>query len=235
MFALRRQALQASLAPIVLVTEDHCVPSPWWAVSLLDALDGAPAAVAAAGPVHDGLRGGAWDRAAFLVDYAGLLPGRPFGPTATLPGMNTAYRREALLQILAEAPEILDDFWEGAAHRRLARRGSFLWVPDASLAHTKRYGAAHALTQRFLQGRHVGGCRSAGLPPRARLGWTVAAAAVPGVVLPRILGPTLRRAGLPIPQLAATLPPILALVGAWAVGEAIGAALGPGDALGRVV
>jgi len=226
-FTLRRQAFEASTAPILVVTEDHCVPGPGWVRALVDALESDPGAVAVSGPVHDGLDGDAWDRAAFLCDYANLLPDGVPGtrPVSALPGMNTAYRRGALEAVFQVEPELLDDFWSGALHRRLARHGRFLSTSGADLSHCKRFGRKLALEQRFLQARHVAGRRASDLGVGGRIGWAVAAAALPAAVLRRILPPV---------RLAATLPPLLALVGAWTLGEVAGAALGPGDALARV-
>ncbi len=235
-FALRRRALEASTAEIVIVTEDHCVPGPGWVRALTQALRADPEAVAASGPVHDGLNGDPWDRAAFLCDYGGLLPD---GSTVThrvsaLPGMNTAYRRDALVKVLRSEPHLFDDFWEAGVHRRLARDGHFVVTPAADLAHCKRFGRRLALDQRYLQARHVAGTRAADLGLVGRVGWTLAATALPATLIPRVFGPSLRRSGLPARRLAATLPALLALVGAWTLGEVVGAALGPGDALVRV-
>jgi len=235
-YRLRRLALQACDARYVLVTEDHCVPPPRWARTLIAALDADPGAVAAAGPVHDGRPEAAWDRASFLVDYAPLLPDGSSRVRAVdaLPGMNTIYRREHLAAVLDEAPDLFDDLWELGVHRRLAARGRFLRVPGADIAHCKRWGAGHAIAQRFLQSRHVAGRRAAGLPLAGRIAWSVAAAGVPARILPRVLGPAVSRGGVRGSRWLTTLPPLAALVGVWAAGEAVGALLGPGTALERV-
>lgn len=235
-FSLRKLALEVSTAPVVIVTEDHCVPGPQWAQALVHALEADPSTIAVCGPVHDGLDGDPWDRAAFLCDYGDLLPDGSVGirPTPALPGMNTAYRRDALARVLAAEPELLDDFWELGVHRRLALKGRFLTTTSADLAHRKRFGRRLALEQRFLQSRHVASRRVADIGVFGRIAWTLAAGALPTVLVPRILGPAVSRSGLSPARLVATLPPLMALVGAWTLGEAVGAAFGPGNSLAQI-
>ena len=226
---LRRLALQSCDAAQVVVTEDHCVAMPHWPRALLDELDD-PTVVAAAGPVHDVRRGGVWDRAAFLVDYAAFeQDAGPARDARALPGMNTAYRRAALTRLAESEPDRLDAPWEHA-HGELAKHGRLRWVPSSPIGHDKGFSAAHALRQRFASGRSFAARRARGLPGVARAAWAGAA-----VVVPLLGASRLRESGVSPMVFATHGPAIGALLVAGGIGEAVGALLGPGRADEEIV
>ncbi|MCO4771642.1 MAG: glycosyltransferase family 2 protein [Deltaproteobacteria bacterium] len=225
--ALRSLALSHATGDLVVVVEDHCIAPPGWLERLVAPLRSHPDAVLSAGPVRDVLDGSPTDRAAFLCDYAPFLPG---GLLAPPPGMNTAYRATALREALDSIDG--ETFWEGPVHRRLARRGTLARADDAVLGHSKAFPMPLGVEQRYLQGRHFGAWRTQGLPARAR---TVVAGASLGMA-PLLTARTLRAGLRGGASDVVGLTPLVALLHlAGTVGEAVGALLGGGDALGRIV
>jgi len=201
---LRRRALAAADTSIVAVVEDHSVAPRGWLARLVARLTGE--VVAAAGPVRDLSRTTA-DAAAFACDYAPLSGS---GSPGRLPGMNTAYRADALRS--ASRGTDPDGLWEGATHTRLADHGRFAWAPDAPLLHDSRATFATAATQRYVQGR-----LQPPRPPRALL-----TPALPLLLSSRTLRATVSRGRL--------APHVGLLHLAGAAGELVGAIAGAGRA-----
>ncbi len=229
---LRAQALAQARGRYVLVTEDHTVPPPDWVESLVGALEHAPEHVAAAGgPVDNAMRERAVDWAAFLCEYSRYLPlpGEVPGEVDDIPGMNIAYRREALD---AAGPEALTrGFWESTVHPALLASGrTFLKLPDCVILHRKHFGFWYFVSQRFHYSRYFAGVRFAREERGRRALYTVLSAALPPVLLLRMARdlrdhPTYRRAFL------RALPALVCFATVWGVGEAVGYALGAGHSL----
>jgi glycosyltransferase involved in cell wall biosynthesis len=231
---LRALALARSRGRIVLVTEDHVVPPRDWVARLVTALDGAPARVAAVGgPVDNAERTRATDWAAFLCEYHGFLPPLPGGEAQDVPGMNVAYRRDALL---ASSPEALaGGFWESTVHPRLRAEGrTFLCVPDVVVMHRKRFGFAYFLAQRWHYSRYYAGRRfGPGQLPRRLAYAALAAGALPPVVLWRVARAVLARPAYRGAFLHG-LAPMIPFAVAWGLGETAGYLAGPGASLARI-
>ena len=243
---LRAQALARAQGSYVLVTEDHTVPPPNWVAALVGALVQAPErVVAAGGPVENAMRERAVDWAAFLCEYSRYLPAPaapgPGGPVERaqpaeevedIPGMNIAYRREALD---AAGPDALTrGFWESTIHPTLLSSGRcFVLLPDCVILHRKHFGFAYFVSQRFHYSRYFAGVRF----PRERHGrralFAILSAALPPVLLLRMARdlrdrPTHRSAFL------RALPALLCFAAVWGLGEAVGYAFGPGDSLVKI-
>ena len=227
---LRTRALELSSGRFVLVTEDHTVPPPDWIERLVEALDRAPARVAAVGgPVDNAMRVRAVDWAAFLCEYSAYVPPAEEREVDDIPGMNIAYRREVLEDAGREA--LARGFWESTVHPRLLEEGrTFLRVPDAVIQHRKRFGFLYFIAQRFHYSRHFAGRR---FPQRARARrWLYAllSLALP-VVIPIRIGtrlwnrPPYRRA------FVRSFPALSAFCLVWGIGEGTGYLFGPGDSL----
>lgn len=230
--ALRRAALEAAHSDLVVVTEDHCIAPSGWLDRLLAPFAINDRVVAVAGPVQDELRGTVVDRATFLCDYAPFLPSTR--PPEDIPGINTAYRVSPLRSALASVPDPDGGFWEGAVHRRLALAGELSFAPDAVLGHRKAFSLSSGLEQRFLQGRVHASLRWSGQPVSARLIAAAGAWALPALLSARTLTRAATRGGMSF-DLVRVAPTVALLNAAGAIGEAAGALLGSGDALGRIV
>jgi hypothetical protein len=119
-------------------------------------------------------------------------------------------------------------------HRALRRDGVTLFCrPEIEVAHKKHYTISGYLVQRYLYARSYADVRLHGTAWPTRVGYAVAATALPAVLFFRIVSraavrPRYRRA------LATSLPLIALFVIAWAAGEMVGALAGAGDSLSRV-
>jgi hypothetical protein len=78
----------------------------------------------------------------------------------------------------------------------------------------------------FTGGMHFGELRIAQSRRLARLGWMIAAPAIPLVLLIRILRLTVARQPGRVLQIIAGLPFLLLFLGCWSAGEALGYARG---------
>jgi glycosyltransferase involved in cell wall biosynthesis len=232
---LRALALADAAGSIVFVTEDHTVAPPDWIEGLVGSLERAPDHVAAAGgPVENAMTQRAVDWAAFLCEYSRYLPSArdPGGEVDDIPGMNIAYRREALD---AAGPEALTrGFWESTVHPALLASGQrFLKCADCVILHRKHFGFAYFVAQRFHYSRYFAGER---FPPQERgrrALYTVLSAALPPVLLIR-MARDLRRSPRHLRASLRAVPALICFALVWGAGEAVGYAFGPGDSLVKV-
>jgi hypothetical protein len=229
---MRTLAFEASSAPIVAVTEDHCVPTPGWAKTIKTAFDdGEPDLVAVGGSVVNGVTDTGLDWATYLCEYSFFSPPVAEGESAILPGMNVAYRRSALESVPRDL--LISGFWETTVHPLLLERGGkFLSLNELVMLHKKRFSWGLFASQRFIYSRYYAGRRfgEAGLAKRAVA--SLASLALPPLLLVRATQAA-RRKGLGREMLRAT-PYLLPLYCIWAVGESVGALRGPGNALAMI-
>jgi len=229
---MRTLAFEASTAPIVAVTEDHCVPTPGWAKTITTAFDqGGTDLVAVGGSVVNGVADTGLDWATYLCEYSFFSPPVAEGESAILPGMNVAYRRSALESVPREL--LTSGFWETTVHPLLLdRRGRFLSLNELVMLHKKRFSWGLFATQRFIYSRYYAGLRfgDAALPKRAVA--SLASLALPPLLLVRAVQAA-RRKGLGREMWRAS-PHLLAFYCIWAVGESVGALRGPGKALAMI-
>ena len=105
--------------------------------------------------------------------------------------------------------------------------------PDITVGHKMHYRMREYASQRYLYARAYAGMRRAGMPLLRRALFTAGSFALPPLLLARVVNRVLashsQRA-----RLVQSLPLLLVFVCAWAAGEAVGYAAGPGDALTRV-
>jgi hypothetical protein len=217
--------VRAATAPFVVLTEDHCYPEPGWAAALLGAYDERTAVV---GPVvAHANRGGAIAWADYLLGYGPWLDPTPGGEVEYLPGHNSSYRRAALL---AYEPEL--DRWleaESVLHWDLRKKGWRLVLePKARTHHFSFSRPSSWLTSTYLQSRAFAGRRTREAGLARRLFWVAACPLIPAVRLRRCVRDSRRSAAGP--SLIRTLPALAASLAVSALGEAVGYALGEGDA-----
>ncbi|MEO6435634.1 MAG: glycosyltransferase [Tepidisphaeraceae bacterium] len=229
---MRTLAFEASSAPILAVTEDHCVPTQAWAKTLTTAFEeGGPELVAVGGSVVNGVTDTGLDWATFLCEYCFFSPPVAQGDTPILPGMNVAYRRAALEKIPREL--LTSGFWETTVHPVLLQNGgSFLSLNELVMLHKKRFSWGLFASQRFIYSRYFAGLRfgSAALPKR--LAASAASLAIPPLLLMRAVKAA-RSKGLGR-EMWRALPYLVPLYLIWAVGESVGALRGPGKALSMI-
>jgi hypothetical protein len=230
---LRARALEWSRGEYVVVTEDHCVPPRHWLTSMLEAFEAAPkGTVAVGGPVENGVSDSALDWATFLCEYSAFVGPIPSGPTRSLPGMNIAYRRPALVELGREV--LTCGFWETTVHPIFTRKNLLLYQSNSiKIVHKKKFSLRLFVHQRFLYSRYYAGLRLFQSTPMARLLMSILTVGLPALLLLRI-GRNLMAKKRLIRQFVRALPYLTVFVLIWALGELVGYVTGPGDALSRI-
>lgn len=227
--AMRAIGFRAATADAVAVIEDHILVRSGWARQLLDALAAGHEVVG--GGVQNAATASTVDWAAFLCEYSHMLPGATRDPVAALPGNNVAYRR-ALLERYSGTLAL--ERWENHLHAAMRRDGvRMVCRPDIAVGHKMHYRVRDYVSQRFLYARAFAGMRRSDLPAARRALLAVGSLALPPVLLFRVVRRVFA-AGCHRAELLRSLPLLALFVCAWAAGETIGHAIGPGDALSRV-
>lgn len=219
--------IRAARAPVVALCEDHAFPDTGWAEALLEAHRGAWAAV---GPV---IRNANPDTlvswADLLVAYAPWLDPAPAGPREHLPGHNSSYKREILLEYGAELVTMMAS--ESVLHWDLRRRGHKLYLePGAKTAHTNFSLLTSWLRSKFYSGRVFAASRSRAWPLSQRLAYAAASPLIPLVRVLKIIRDA-RNARQPAALLLRVLPVMSAGLAVSAAGELAGYGFGPGNAV----
>jgi GT2 family glycosyltransferase len=218
-------------APVVVFAEDHSYPQPGWAEALIAAHRGPWAAV---GPVVANANprsGVSW--ADFLPGYGPWLDPTPGGVVDHLPGHNSSYKRDLLLELGPDLDPMLNA--ESVLHWELRSRGHQLYLePAAKTRHFNFSRLSIYLRATFFNSWTFAAERARGgrWGPLRRLAYAAAWPLIPLVRLRRVFR-DLRRARSPgvLPRL---LPPVLLGLTVSALGEAMGYLLGPGSAPEKV-
>jgi hypothetical protein len=218
--------IRRSKAPIIAIAESHSYPGPGWAEALIERHKQPFAAVAPVITNANPKSVLSW--ANLFLDYGRCVEPRRTGHVEFLPGHNSAYKREILMQYDSQlddkmVSEILmqwdmrakgyDLFMDGSIktyHLNVTRWGS--WLPE-----------------RFYTGRRFAATRAAQWPLWRRLAYAGGWFLIPCVRLPRALSDirNSNRAGELFP---AILPPLILGLLASALGEMIGYLIGAGAA-----
>jgi hypothetical protein len=218
---LRSLGLAASRGEVVALSEDFCVPRRGWAEALL-AIHRPGGPLAAGGPVDRG-EGSRGDWALTLAEY-GRFFSAGNGTVADLPGVNVSYRREDLRDLLGGWPEFFEEWFVHAGLRD--RSADLHWCPLAVVEDRSRRPFRDAVAGMLRHGRLFGATRVTGRGPGFRAWRLLLAPLAPLPQLTRIVravARTRRRR-----ELLRCAPHLLALLGAFALGEALGVVAGPG-------
>ncbi|MDU8942187.1 glycosyltransferase [Ovoidimarina sediminis] len=209
----------------VIFCEDHAFPlSDDWAERMLARMDEGYTAV---GPVMRNANPDtslSW--ATLFIEYAYWLGTHAAGPTNQVAGHNSAYRRDALLELGERLPDLLEAEW--VLQKELAAKGHrFYTDPMVETAHLNYSRLAPSLRLHVLAGRAFAATRSQNWPLYKRAAF---AAASPAIAVKRFLHSALHAAQSPGTRAALLgASPYLALFcGLGAVGEAIGYLFGSG-------
>jgi hypothetical protein len=227
-FRLRAAGLRAGRAPVVALTEDHCVADPDWCAAILRAHAEQPDAEVIAGSVRNGADRRLVDWANFLVSNALSLP-----PVAVREGphvtgqANVSYKRRAL----AGYPEDADEpRFRGELVRRAGARA--LRADDRiAVAHVQSLSARETLLIHFDDGRVVAAARPRSLPAAL---WALALPLRVPAAAARVVA---RTAWTRPPYRAVALksaPWVLAVTAAHKLGELAGIVAGPGRSAERM-
>lgn len=213
----------------IAVIEDHILVPPDWARQIQRAL--ATGSSVVGGSVYNAATTTTVDWAAFICEYSHLISPRAGRDVERLTGNNVAYRRELVDRY---STLLGSGQWEDAVHDALRRDGiALMCAPEIAVGHKMHYRMTEYIAQRYWYSRALAGGASARLTLLQRSVGLVRSAVLPPVLFARIIGRVwasnrYRR------ELLQSLPLLAVFVCAWAAGEAVGYAAGPGDALARV-
>jgi hypothetical protein len=221
----RAAGIRNASAPLVVLAEDHCFPERRWAEALIDAHRDDYAVV---GPVlSNGNPHSMMSWANLLLEYGPWLEGAPRAELDSLPGHNSAYKRDLLLaygdkfEALFEVEDVIQADMRSKGHRMLL-------TPFARTDHFNFSRLGPSLNLRFNAGRSFAGHRIMGWSFGKRLAYLFGAPLIPVVRLSRIV--KLVRSSDRYRWLFPRVLPMLALaLLVDGLGELTGYLTGPGD------
>jgi hypothetical protein len=216
------EGIRATQGDVIALSIASMTPDAGWLARACEilagggwaAVGGAIENAASASPVH-------W--AIYFARYSAYALPFVAHEVDDLPADNAAYRRDAL----APARDLVERaFWEPPIHARMRAAGQRLLLdPALVVRHHGSFGLAGFAAQRFAHGRHHAAAELAGAPLAARLAKIARAPLVPLVLTARVAQRVLARRRL-LAQLIYSKPVLLFFFSCWALGEAVGAALG---------
>jgi GT2 family glycosyltransferase len=220
---LRATALERSTGDYIAVTEDHCMVPPDWIEQILDGHGRGYDVVG--GPVENGETGRLRDWAAYLTEYADLMPPYAGGEVSGVAGNNVSYARHLFDSV---DPETLRTSWEYFIQGEMRAAGArFLGVPGMIVSHRKAFDFGYFLRQRYHYSRSWAGMRARRLSSAARLAYAAASPLLAPLVLYRIARGVLGKRRRTM-TFVASLPMLAAFTASYAVGEGVGYLFGEG-------
>jgi glycosyltransferase involved in cell wall biosynthesis len=227
--ALRATGITRAKGQIVALLEDHCLVQPGWLRAIVQAFDAGYQAVG--GPVENGCTDRVVDWAAFFCEYARFSLPVPRGIVPEIPANNAAFDRRLFEQL---QPEFLAEVWESLWLERLRlQRVAFHCAPEMIVLHKMSFRYGDFLAQRFHYSRSFAGMRLGNATSWKKAAYAGATLLLPVLLLGR-LTVTIARKRRHWRRFVCCLPVLLTFLATWAVGEGIGAVLGPGRSLERV-
>ncbi len=229
-FQLRLTGYRAATAPIIGITEDHCLLPEDWALRNLEAHAAHPEAAAIGGSIVNGAVDSSIDWASFLIVQSAFAAPIPSGPAARIAGaVSVSYKREALASMDEHgglgAMDVLHQ-------RSMASSGGALIADDAiRVIHDQSLGFSGTLAIHYHAGRTISGFRRRQMDTRQ----VIRILATPLVPVARFA----RLVGIATPKgygriVARAAPAIWLLLVAQTAGQVVGYVAGPGDSPRRV-
>jgi glycosyltransferase involved in cell wall biosynthesis len=223
----RAPGIRAATAPVVALAESHCFPEPEWAERFLAAHENGWAAVGPAIVNANPATVVSWIN--LLIDYGPWLGPTEGGEIDDLPGHNSSYKRDLLLEFGDRLPTMLEA--ETIMHADLRARGHRLYQePGARAAHLNVTRTSSWIGERFQTGRRFASARSHSWPAWRRALYAAGSPLIPFVRLGRLLG-DLRRTGVGRNLRAYGYPLLVLALAVSASGELVGYVLGSGDSM----
>jgi hypothetical protein len=230
---LRSTGIRRSTGSIVVVTEDHCVPSEKWLQAAEQRISEGYHVVG--GPVENAWGDRLRDWAAFLTEYSFAMLERDqkneIDKDAPIAGNNAAYRRELIEGLCAT----LDDgLWESFYHGDLRRDGKLLANdPEMLLYHRRPFDFFYFIGQRYHFCRSFAEMRSQSLNGFGRVKFGVGSLILPLLLWLRGLQTLVKKKRM-VGRYFLCSPLIGIYLCSGAVGEMVGYFLGGGGSLARV-
>ena len=222
------KALPFASAPVIAFAEDHSFPEPGWAAALIEAHREGWTAVAP--EMINANPGGLLSWANLFMHFGcSIEPGTRREVAVPAASHNTSYKREALLEIRSELPELMNA--ELFLNQRLRSSGhKCLLEPAARTRHVNVSRLRPWLNHHWIGGRLYGATRAnlGNWSPLRRLIYIGGSPLVPPLRLARVRKEIRRTTHASLfPRL---LPALIAGLAVDALGEALGYLLGVGDA-----
>jgi len=218
--------IRRATAPVVALAEDHSFPTPGWAQALIEAHRQPWAAV---GPVVCNANPGStvsW--ADFLIGYGPWIDPNQAGMVEHLPGHNSSYKREILLDYGPELENMLEA--ESVLHWNLCKRGYRLYLePEAKTYHVNFGLMSSWIPAQFHNGRLFAAIRAQDWSIPRRLFYAAGSLLIPAVRLRRIVR-KLKGSDSSLNLPRGTFPTLFIGLLVSALGEMLGYALGAGEA-----
>ena len=176
---LRSAGILAANGTIIVITEDHCIPTRNWYVALLDAhmsYEGP----AIGGAVDNAATERVIDWAVYFCGYSNFSSKVPHGIVHDLPGPNVSYKRESLDTM----HDVLEEgYRETFLHQKLESQGHKLWSdPSVMVWHKKHFTMRSFLNERFHYGRWYAGTRSQSISLTNRIIYLILSPLLPGLI-----------------------------------------------------
>jgi Glycosyl transferase family 2 len=213
----RAAGVKLARAPIVALTEDHCLPEPDWCAQILAGHASPHAAVG--GTVEKQTPDKALNWAFFFSDYLRYMNPTPAGPAAHLTDCNVSYKRAALDEI---QDEWCIEFHENLVHGALRERGHSLWLcPGAVVRQSREFSLGAAVWDRYAFARLFASTRVEKAPVSRRTLFAATTPLLPFLLVARIAVQIARKRRCVFPFLR-SLPHIVLIASVWAWGELVG-------------
>ena len=227
--ALAAGIRQAS-APVIVIAESHSYPGPGWAQALIEAHKQPWVAV---GPVIGNANPDSiisW--ANLFLDYGGCVETTTAGEAEYLPGHNTSYKREIILQYDSRLEAMMDS--EILLHWDMRSKGQRLLLEQAAKTyHLNISSLSSWLSERFYTGRRFAATRARDWSSFRRLLYAGGGPLIPLLRFSRVLQ-DIRSSTRRHELLPRVVPPLIVGLTVSALGEMIGYAFGAGEAVERL-
>jgi glycosyl transferase family 2 len=229
--ALRSLGIRRACGTVIVVTEDHCVPSSDW-VSIIEKQMMHPDCRIVGGPVENGSTTRLRDWAAFLTEYADFVPASAGGfVSPRVPGNNVAYRRELCDELCAILEKGL---WESFYYQHLVNCGIHIaFDREMLIYHSRTFDFWYFVEQRYHFCRSFAAMRCDSFTVFDRMKYGAGSLVLPPVLVFRGLMTLLRKRRL-VWRYLFCLPLIGIYMSIGALGEMMGYFLGGGNSLARV-
>ncbi|MFN8380122.1 MAG: hypothetical protein U0452_15785 [Anaerolineae bacterium] len=226
--AVRLLAFQQSSSPWVAFTEEHVQVLPGWAEALLDRIE--VGEWAGIGSEVRNLRSESRMGDAFYVlNFGRFSAPADEGPCAVLTGNNAAYRRDAVLALGVDLPDLLE--MEPLLNWRLTKHGHILGIePRARIVHANEPDLLAFVEANFVFSRLFGALRgnAQGWSRATRIVWAASAPVLPLIRLARLLRFVAARRPAALGAVLLSSPALLASQYSSVVGQSIGLLIGEG-------
>jgi hypothetical protein len=223
---VRTAGVTLSRAPVVALTEDHCLPEPDWCSEILAAHNSAHAAVG--GAVEKQAPDTALNWSLFFADYLRYMNPLRGGPTVHLTDGNVSYKRAALNAVAAVWST---EFHENLVHGALRSHGYSLWLcPRAVVRQKREFRLATAIWDRYAFARLFASTRVENAPVSRRLFFAATTPLLPFLLIGRILMQIVdkRRCAA---EFLRCFPHLVLITSVWAWGELVGYVTGQPERL----